>query len=482
MREQTRPADRVVGVDTGSGDRSGALLAELLGSDVVFGMEPATGFGAAVARALQHPAARRVSPSPDGGLTEWIWLLHDDCQPAPEALENLLRAAGRYEIAGVLGPKLRDLADRRVLREVGLTIDRAGRRLTGVEPGEIDQGQHDGNRSVLAVSTAGMLIRRDVWDRLGGFDPLLPLFRDDIDFCWRAHAAGYDVRVVTDAVVFHRELSARHRRKVREVAGHPRLLDRRSALYVLAVNLPLLPTLVVLAGCTIGSLLRAAYFLLTKQTRRAAGHLGALAWLFGHPMRIWRGRRRRAAGRKRAYAVLRPHLPHGRTLSRMVESAVGTRSRGSVYEGGGEHGGAADDPDDDLPLPPPDSLIQRVVTHPAVLLFVALVALTAVSERGLLGSVFRGSGTLAGGALAPAWGGASGLWQEYLAGYHAVGSVSATSAPPYLASWRRCRPSWAASPLAVDALLLGCVPVAALAAYGNAPRRARRSLPGSGSR
>ena len=86
----------------------------------------------------------------------------------------------------MLGPKLRDLADRRVLREVGLTIDRAGRRLTGVEPGEIDQGQHDGNRSVLAVSTAGMLIRRDVWDRLGGFDPLLPLFRDDIDFCWRA--------------------------------------------------------------------------------------------------------------------------------------------------------------------------------------------------------------------------------------------------------------------------------------------------------
>ena len=101
----------------------------------------------------------------------------------------------------MLGPKLRDFSNRRVLREVGITTDRAGRRLTGIEPGEIDQGQHDGTRVVLAISSAGMLIRRDVWDQVGGFDPNLPLFRDDIDFCWRVHAAGYEVRVVSDAVV-----------------------------------------------------------------------------------------------------------------------------------------------------------------------------------------------------------------------------------------------------------------------------------------
>src|SRR5581483_145583 len=300
-----------------------------------------------------------------------------------------------------------------------------------------------------------------------GFDPLLPLFRDDIDFCWRAHAAGHDVRVVTDAVVYHRELTARHRRKARELASHPRLLDRRSALYVHAVNLPLLPMLVVLAGCTTGSLLRAAYFLITKQTRRAAGHLGALAWLFGHPMRIWRGRRRRAAGRKRAYAVLRPQLPHGRTLSRIAESAVGMLSRGSNYEGGGEHGGGiSDDPDEDLPLPPPDSLIRRVLTHPAVLLFVTLVVVTVVSERSLIGSLFRGSGTLSGGALVPAWGGASNLWQEYLAGFHAVGVGSTASAPPYLAVVAALSTVFGGKPwLAVDVLLLGCVPVAGMVAY-----------------
>ncbi len=57
VREQTHPVSRAVGVDTGSQDRSGAVLTELLGPDAVFGMDADTGYGAAVARALQHSAA-----------------------------------------------------------------------------------------------------------------------------------------------------------------------------------------------------------------------------------------------------------------------------------------------------------------------------------------------------------------------------------------------------------------------------------------
>ena len=292
----------------------------------------------------------------------------------------------------VLGPKLRDLSDRRVVREAGITTDRAGRRLTGVEPGEIDQGQHDGSRAVLAVSSAGMLIRRDVWDQLGGFDANLPLFRDDIDFCWRAHAAGYEVRVITDAVVYHRELSARQIRKTPATGGHPRLLDRRSALYVFAVNLPLWPMLAIVAGCVAGSLVRAAYFLLTKQQRKAAAHLGAVAWLLRHPLLLRRERRRRAADRKHGYAVLRGQLPRGRTLGRLAESAAGLLSRGSGYESGGVHHALVDEPSDDLPLPATDSVARRVLTSPGVLLFAGLAVVALVAERSLTGSVLSGLG------------------------------------------------------------------------------------------
>ena len=464
VREQTHPVQRVIGVDTGSQDRSGATLTELLGQDAVFGMEPDTGYGAAVARALQRPAARPAGGTAGG--TEWIWLLHDDCEPAPDALEQLLAGAGRSRSAAVLGPKLRDLSDRRVVREAGITADRAGRRLTGVEPGEIDQGQHDGNRAVLAVSSAGMLVRRDVWNQLGGFDANLPLFRDDIDFCWRAHAAGYEVLVVTDAVVYHRELSARQIRNTPATGGHPRMLDRRSALYVFAVNLPFWPMLGTLAGGVAGSLVRAAWCLLTKQQRKAAAQLGAAAWLLRHPLLLRRERRRRAADRKHGYAVLRSQLPRARTLGRLGESAMGMLSRGSGYNSGGLHHAMVDEPGDDLPLPATDSAVRRVLTSPGVLLFVGLAVVALVAERSLTGSVLSGSANLGGGMLVPAYSGAGSLWHEYLAGYHDTGIGSAASTPAYVAVLAVLSTLFGGKPwLVTDVLLLGCVPLAGMTAF-----------------
>jgi GT2 family glycosyltransferase len=466
VRAQTHPVHRVVGVDTGSRDRGGATLTGLLGQDAVFGMEPDTGFGAAVASALQHPAARpagREVPASQG--TEWIWLLHDDCEPAGDALEQMLFAVGRSRSVAVLGPKLKDSADRRVVREAGITTDRAGRRLTGIEPGEIDQGQHDGSRAVLAVGSAGMLVRRDAWDRLGGFDGNLPLFRDDIDFCWRAHAAGYEVRVVTEAVVYHRELAARQIRKTPATGGHPRLLDRRSALYVFAVNLPLWPMFTVLGGCVAGSLARAACYLLTKQQGKAAAHLGAVAWLLRHPKLLWRERRRRAGHRKHGYAVLRGQLPRARTAGRLLESAAGLLSRGSGHDSGGLHH-AGDEPGDDLPPPAADSAVRRVLTSPGVLLFAGLAVVALVAERSLTSSVLSGSAMLGGGALVPPWGGAGALWHEYLAGYHDTGIGSTASTSPYVGVMAVLATVLGGKPwLATDVLLLGCVPLAGAAAF-----------------
>jgi GT2 family glycosyltransferase len=464
VHAQTYPVEQIVGVDTGSRDRSGAVLAELIGQDAVFGMERDTGYGEAVAVAVrQGGAGHGVRPNPDQQRIEWIWLLHDDCEPTPETLERLLRAASRDRSVVVLGPKVRDGSDRRVLREAGISIDRAGRRITGIEPGEIDQGQHDANRAVLAVGSAGMLIRRDAWERLGGFDPRLKLFRDDLDFCWRAYAAGYRVRVVTDAVLYHRELSAR-RRRTRE-GRHPRRLDRRNALYVLAVNLPLLAMLRIMVGCVAGSLVRAAYFLLTKQMDLAAAQLFAVTGLFGHPIRLWRARHSRARVRREGYAAVRTFIPPGRTLSRLAESIAGLLSSGPPQASGGMHRAVSDESEEEQ-FVDTQSAIRRVIANPGVQLFAVLLVIALAAERRLLGT-----SPLGGGALVPAWGGSSALWHEYLAGFHPTGVGSTASAPPYLAIVAALATvlggqAW----LAVDVLLLGCVPLAGVTAYLAAGR------------
>ena len=46
-----------------------------------------------------------------------------------------------------------------------------------------------------------MLVRRDVFDALGGFDPAFAPHADDVDLCWRAHLAGHRVVVVPQARV-----------------------------------------------------------------------------------------------------------------------------------------------------------------------------------------------------------------------------------------------------------------------------------------
>jgi GT2 family glycosyltransferase len=466
---QTRPVQRVVAVDTGSRDRSGAVLTELLGRSVVFGMDRRAGYGHAVSQALRHRAANTNVPGPAGlsqrERAEWVWLLHDDCEPAPDALEQLLRGAAGARSAAVLGPKVMDWSDRRVLLEAGVTIDTAGRRITGIEPREVDQGQHDGDRDVLAVSSAGMLVRRDVWDQVGGFDPAMPLFRDDVDFCWRVHAAGHRVRVITDAVVYHLEASARNRRSP-SAAPRPRRADRHNALLTLLANLPLAQAAAALAGNLVLSTLRTLFFLLAKRPHAALDEFTAVGSVISQPFRLLAARRRRARGRRAAYSRLRSELPRGRSFGRLAEFAASIFYTSTQIDTAGSHH-ATDDPDDDEDYLLVDTgLAQRILTNPGVLLFAGLTAIALAAERSLLTA-----GTLAGGALSPAWGGVSPLWQEYLQGFHPAGIGSASSTPPYVAVIAALGTLLGGKPwLATDVIMIGCIPLAGLAAFFAARR------------
>jgi N-acetylglucosaminyl-diphospho-decaprenol L-rhamnosyltransferase len=58
-------------------------------------------------------------------------------------------------------------------------------------------------REVPAVSGCSMLIERELFNQLGGFDPQFFLYSDDIDLCARAAALGARPVVVPDAAVIH---------------------------------------------------------------------------------------------------------------------------------------------------------------------------------------------------------------------------------------------------------------------------------------
>ncbi|MBB5123015.1 family 2 glycosyl transferase [Streptomyces eurocidicus] len=502
---QERPVQGAVGADTASTDDSARLLAEALGDDRVLHLARRTGFGAAVDEAVRSvpapdpetlpylrrssgwdPVSRTWRDDPDdphgydrGGRTgqgrgdlepvQWLWLLHDDCAPEPGALHELLRAADAEPDAAVIGPKLRSWYDRRQLLEVGVSIARSGRRWTGLERREQDQGQHDQVRSVLSVSTAGMLIRRDVYERLGGFDSRLPLMRDDVDLCWRAHAAGHRVLVAPDAVARHAEAAARERRPVDcagRTAADPHRVDKAGAVHTLLANThaKLLPY--VLVRLVLGTLLRALGYLLGKAPGQA---LDELTGLFGTLLRP--GRLRAARKRRGRPAVppgeLRPLFPPvGATVRATVEGLASGLGRRPDTESSsaGRHGAVESGPggeDADFLEIEQFGRLKRIARKPGPVLFAVLLLVSLIACRALLGG-----GSLSGGALLPAPDGVSGLWSRYADAWHPVGTGTTGAAPPYLAVLAGLSALFLGSTGFTLTLLLVCsVPLAGLTAY-----------------
>lgn len=297
LADQTRPVDYAIGVDTGSRDDSRALLEQALGGANVVSHQHRgkSGMGAAVSAGLAELSPWRGASA--GDKVEWIWLLHDDAAPAPQALAELLGAVERAPSVTVAGCKQLDWHAGRKLIDVGLSTSRWAERLTLIDADELDQGQYDGRSDTFAVNSAGMLVRRDIWEELGGFDPALPGSGDDVDFCWRNRLAGHRVVVVPAARMFH-------------VAHRPHALGNAAAARKAQVHLrlkhaPLWMVPVHGAGALVGSLFRFVLSILVKDPGHGVSQLAATFAALGRPGAIARARRSARQTRRIRRSVIR---------------------------------------------------------------------------------------------------------------------------------------------------------------------------------
>lgn len=439
-------------VDVASSDRGTDLVRDSFGADRVLYAGSGTGFGEAVRQG--------VAALPE---TDWIWLLHDDAAVRPDTLAGLLDEATTSDDIAVVGPKIREWPSLRRLLEVGLTITSTGARETGLETGEPDAGQHDWPEDVLAVSSAGMLVRRTVWEELGGFDPDLPLYFDDIDFGWRTALAGHRTRTAPGGVIFHAEASRRGSRP-RGAGDPPPWEKRRAALHTVLTNTrgPRLAWTAV--RLFVGSLLRVLGLLVAKDPEAAHDELVALREVYGRPGRLRAARRRKAETvrvRRRDVKHLFPPawLPYRHALDSVRDVFVAlmrpetTESTGRRSTLGDQTPDVADDLDDGPPL------WRR---RPWLVVVLALVLGSFVAGRGLMGV----ADPLTGGALPPTPESVGAWWQLMLERSHDVGMSSAAYAPVYAGILAVVGlPVWFSPGLVTTVLLLFGVPLAAMTAH-----------------
>lgn len=201
-------AVRTICVDNASADGTADAVAEACPDVRLLRNATNLGFARGNAVALAHLEGRAVV------------FLNSDTEARPGALAHVLRYLDAHPAVGVASPPLVG-ADGRPQRAVWGYPTAASLLYQYTPLGWVHVGRRASRRQrddgfaattgpVEALAGAAMVVRRDLCERLGGFDPGYPFYVEDVDLCWRAARAGAEVHYVADgpAVVHHGGASA----------------------------------------------------------------------------------------------------------------------------------------------------------------------------------------------------------------------------------------------------------------------------------
>ena len=188
-------------VDNASTDGSPEMVRDEFPWVTLVASEENLGFGPAV-----NLVARQTT-------TGWVAVANADIALRPGALDALLAAAESDPGAGAIAPRL-VLPDGSTQHSVftfptiGSTLVVAsgiGRALPGVGERNLLIGMFDPDapRRVPWAIAAFLLVRREAWDAIGGFDEHQWMYAEDLDIGWRLHQAGWATRYVPSAHVEH---------------------------------------------------------------------------------------------------------------------------------------------------------------------------------------------------------------------------------------------------------------------------------------
>ncbi len=324
LANQTHQLQQVVVVDT-AGDEQAVALASSHGFSLI---QPGDlKLGAAIDAGIM---ALGTSPS-------WIWILHDDSAPEPQALERLARAAEISPSVAVIGPKLLSWEKPIEIQQMGLTITQTGKPFLLVSR-EYDQGQHDSTGDTLAVSTAGMLVSLGLWQKLGGLNDASPVFAQDLEFCLKARASGFRVIVEASARVNHAGLSMATKRRKSWVGGNRRQGLAKAHIHLATATLPLALVIPLYLLLPLAFLVSIPKHLLAKDPGRIYGQLTGWLWAwFTAPKRLAARRQLRASGSlspTRSLYASRAQLARRRSLRFEYETVSGQEEAKGILASG----------------------------------------------------------------------------------------------------------------------------------------------------
>ena len=140
---------------------------------------------------------------------KYLALVNSDVEITPQWLKPIIELMESDETIAAVQPKILSQSNRGHFEYAGAAggfMDALGYpfcRGRILQKVERDTGQYDTNTDIFWASGAAFVIRRDAFEKAGGFDPDYFAHQEEIDLAWRLQLDKYRIVCCTDSVVYH---------------------------------------------------------------------------------------------------------------------------------------------------------------------------------------------------------------------------------------------------------------------------------------
>lgn len=190
------PENQIIVVDNGSVDNS-VLSIQARYSGRIRLIENDTNLGYAAASNQGIDSAMALG-------ADWVLLLNNDTVVAENVFDKLINYVQNQEAFALFSPIIYYYDEPKTIWYAG------DQQILGTL---ITRREHVGKPNVPPLpefypvdflSGCALLVRRDVFEKIGRLDPGYVMYGEEIDFCWRARQAGYRLACITTAEIWHK--------------------------------------------------------------------------------------------------------------------------------------------------------------------------------------------------------------------------------------------------------------------------------------
>ena len=223
---------------------------------------------------------------------DFLIFLNNDTVQEKDWISNLIKTINSDDKIAAVQPKILNYYDRNVFDYAGgsgghmdiYCFPFARGRIFSFQ--ENDEGQYNNKEKCFWSSGTCFMVRRELFQKAGGFDDSFFAHMEEIDLCWRLYAMGFEVWVEPDSVVYHKNALTL------PMYSHKKYyLNHRNSLLMLLGNYSIKNIFLIGIPRLILEKIACFYSILMLDWRHFTAILRSLFWIIFHPNVIMKKRK-----------------------------------------------------------------------------------------------------------------------------------------------------------------------------------------------